>query len=130
VSKVEELVESLSGLTVLDMAKLKEMLEEKWGVKAAAAAVAVAAPAAGGDAAAGGDSESTEFEVTLAEAPADQNIAIIQVVRDVTGLGLKEAKELVESAPKVLKESASKAEADEIAKKFADAGAKATLKGL
>ena len=128
-SKVEELVESLSGLTVLDMAKLKEMLEEKWGVKAAAAAVAVAAPAAG-DAAAGSDSESTEFEVTLAEAPADKKIAIIKVVRDVTGLGLKEAKELVESAPKVLKESASKTEADEIVKKFADAGAKATLKGL
>jgi large subunit ribosomal protein L7/L12 len=130
VSKVEELVESLSGLTVLDMAKLKEMLEEKWGVKAAAAAVAVAAPAAGGDAAAGSDSESTEFEVTLAEAPADKKIAIIKVVRDVTGLGLKEAKELVESAPKVLKESASKTEADEIVKKFADVGAKATLKGL
>lgn len=129
-SKVEELVESLSGLTVLDMAKLKEMLEEKWGVKAAAAAVAVAAPAAGGDAAAGSDSESTEFEVTLAEAPADKKIAIIKVVRDVTGLGLKEAKELVESAPKVLKESAFKTEADEIVKKFADAGAKATLKGL
>lgn len=128
-SKVEELVESLSGLTVLDMAKLKEMLEEKWGVKAAAAAVAVAAPAAAGEAA-GSDSESTEFEVTLAEAPADKKIAVIKVVRDVTGLGLKEAKELVESAPKVLKESASKTEADEIVKKFADAGAKATLKGL
>jgi len=128
VSKVEDLVETLSELTVLDMAKLKELLEEKWGVKAAAAAVAVAAPvAAGADAAA---EESTEFELTLAEAPADKKIAVIKVVRDVTGLGLKEAKEIVESAPKVLKESIGKAEADEIVKKFADAGAKATLKGL
>lgn len=127
-SKVEDLVETLSELTVLDMAKLKELLEEKWGVKAAAAAVAVAAPvAAGADAAA---EESTEFELTLAEAPADKKIAVIKVVRDVTGLGLKEAKEIVESAPKVLKESIGKAEADEIVKKFADAGAKATLKGL
>jgi len=127
VSKVEDLVETLSELTVLDMAKLKELLEEKWGVKAAAAAVAVAAPVA---AAADAAEESTEFEVTLAEAPADKKIAVIKVVRDVTGLGLKEAKDIVESAPKVLKESAGKTEADEIVKKFADIGAKATLKGL
>ncbi len=126
-SKVEDLVETLSELTVLDMAKLKELLEEKWGVKAAAAAVAVAAPVA---AAADAAEESTEFEVTLAEAPADKKIAVIKVVRDVTGLGLKEAKDIVESAPKVLKESAGKTEADEIVKKFADIGAKATLKGL
>lgn len=126
-SKVEDLVETLSELTVLDMAKLKELLEEKWGVKAAAAAVAVAAPAA---VAADAAEESTEFEVTLAEVPADKKIAVIKVVRDVTGLGLKEAKDIVESAPKVLKESTGKTEADEIVKKFADIGAKATLKGL
>lgn len=125
----EELVEALSELSVLEMAELKEKLEEKWGVKAAAAAPAMmmAAPAAGGEEKA---EESTDFEVTLAEAPAAKKIAIIKVVREVTGLGLKEAKELVEGAPKVIKDSAPKAEAEEISKKVEDAGGKATLKGL
>lgn len=126
--KTEELVEALSALTVLEMADLKNALEQKWGVKAAAAAVAVAAPAGGGGAAAA--EESTDFLVTLTEAPADKKIAIIKVIRDVTGLGLKEAKELVEGAPKPVKDSAPKAEAEDIKKKLEDAGAKVSLKGL
>lgn len=124
----EQLVEELSQLTVLEMAELKAALEEKWGVKAAAAAVAVAAaPAAGAPAAA---AESTDFQVTLAESPADKKIGVIKVVRELTGLGLKEAKDLVEAAPKVLKESAPKAEAEDIKKKLEAAGAKVVLKGL
>lgn len=126
---LEELVEKLSTLTVLEMADLKTRLEDKWGVQAAAAAAPMMAmPADGGAAAA--EEESTEFEVTLAEVPADKKIAVIKVVREITGLGLKEAKGIAESAPTVLKESASKSEADEIKKKIEGAGAKATLKGL
>ncbi|ADI37959.1 50S ribosomal protein L7/L12 [Waddlia chondrophila 2032/99] len=128
-TKTEKLVEELSKLTVLEMSELKKALEEHWGVEAAAAAV-VAAPvaaAAGGEAA---EEEATDFEVTLTEVPADKKIAVIKIVREVTGLGLKEAKELAESAPKVLKESAPKAEAEEIKKKLEDAGAKAVLKGV
>ncbi|NGX31448.1 MAG: 50S ribosomal protein L7/L12 [Chlamydiae bacterium] len=125
---VEELVESLSSLSVLDMAKLKDLLQEKWGVEAVAAApVAVAAPQAGEAEAA---AESTEFQVTLAEAPADKKMAIIKVVRQITGLGLKESKEIAEGAPKVLKESVNKSEAEEIKKSVEEAGGKATLKGL
>lgn len=128
-SKKEDLVAALSELTVLEMAELKAALEEKWGVKAAAAAVAVAAaPAAGGGAAAA--QEATDYQVTLAEVPADKKIGVIKVVREVTGLGLKEAKDLVDTAPKVLKETAPKAEAESIKKKIEEAGGKATLKGL
>ena len=124
----EKLVDELSKLTVLELSELKTALEDKWGVKAAAAAqVVAAAPAAAGAAEA---EEATDFEVTLAEFPADKKIAIIKVVREITGLGLKEAKELVEGAPKVLKDSAPKSEADEIVKKVEATGAKATLKGL
>ncbi len=123
----EELVNALSELTVLEMAELKTLLEEKWGVKAAAPAVMAAAPAAAGAPAA---AESTDFQVTLTDAPADKKIGIIKVVREITGLGLKEAKELVESAPKELKATAPKAEAEEIKKKVEEAGGKATLKGL
>jgi large subunit ribosomal protein L7/L12 len=127
--KTEELVQSLSELSVLEMSELKTMLEDKWGVKAAAAAVAVAAPAAGGAAPAAA-AESTDYQVTLAEAAADKKIGIIKVVREITGLGLKEAKELVDGAPKVVKETAPKAEAEEMKKKLEAAGAKVTLKGL
>jgi ribosomal protein L7/L12 len=128
---IEQLVETLSGLSVLDMAKLKTALEDKWGVKAAAAApMMMAAPAAGGAAAAAGASESTEFQVTLQETPADKKIGVIKVVREITGLGLKEAKDLVEGAPKVLKETTTKDDADSIVKKIAEAGGKATSKGL
>jgi large subunit ribosomal protein L7/L12 len=111
---IDTLVETLSQLSVLDMAKLKSALEDKWGVKAAAA------PAA----------ESTEFKVTLEPSTDDKKISIIKVVREITSLGLKEAKELVEGAPKVLKETCGKAEAEEISKKVATAGGKVTLVGL
>lgn len=125
----EELVDILSQLTVLEMAELKTALEDKWGVTAAAP-VAVAAPQAGGDAGAGAEEEATDFKVMLDEVPADKKIAAIKVVREVTGLGLKEAKELVEGAPKELKASAPKAEAEEIVKKLQTAGAKGSMKGL
>lgn len=127
-NKTEDLVNALSELTVLEMSELKTLLEEKWGVKAAAAAVAVAAPAAGAAAPAAAD--STDFLVTLSDAPADKKIGIIKVVREITGLGLKEAKELVEAAPKELKATAPKAEAEDIKKKIEAAGGKVTLKGL
>jgi large subunit ribosomal protein L7/L12 len=127
---IEQLVEVLSQLSVLDMAKLKTALEEKWGVKAAAAApMMMAAPAAGGAAPAAA-AESTEFKVTLKEVPADKKISVIKVVREITGLGLKEAKDLVEGAPKVLKETCPKAEAEDISKKIAAAGGEVTLQGL
>ena len=106
--KTEELVEALSQLSVLEMAELKTALEDKWGVKAAAAAVAVAAAPAAGGAAPAAAAESTDFQVTLTEAPADKKIGIIKVVREITGLGLKEAKDLVEAAPKELKAYCSK----------------------
>ena len=125
---IQKLVDALSSLSVLDMSKLKTLLEDTWGVKAAAAApmMMAAAPAAVGAAAV----ESTEFKVTLEAVPADKKIAIIKVVRELTGLGLKEAKDLVDGAPGVLKETSPKAEANEIAKKVADAGGKITLAGL
>lgn len=126
-NKTEQLVEELSKLTVLEMAELKTLLEDKWGVKAAAAAVAVAAaPVAAAEAAA----EATDFQVTLEEAPAAAKINIIKTVREITSLGLKEAKDLVEGAPKVVKDSAPKAEAEDIKKKLEAAGAKVSLKGL
>lgn len=124
----EDLVNALSELTVLEMAELKTLLEDKWGVKAAAPAAAVmVAPA--GEAAAPAV-ESTDFQVTLTDSAADKKIGVIKVVREITGLGLKEAKELVESVPKELKSSAPKAEAEEIQKKVEAAGGKVTLKGL
>lgn len=128
-SNIETLVEELSKLTVLEMSELKKALEEKWDVTAAAPAMAIAAPAVGGEAASA-EEEATDFKVTLEDAPADKKIAVIKVVREVTGLGLKEAKELVESAPKELKESAPKAEADEIKSKIEAAGGKVSLQGV
>ena len=127
---IDKLVDTLSELSVLDLSKLKKALEEKWDVKAAAGGpvMMAAAPITGGEEAA--SEEATDFQVTLEESPADKKIAVIKVVREVTGLGLKEAKELVEGAPKVLKESAPKAEAEEIKKKLTDAGAKVALKGV
>lgn len=124
---IDTLVDALSQLSVLDMAKLKTALEDKWGVKAAAAApmMMAAAPAAAEAAA-----ESTEFKVTLESSPDDKKISVIKVVREITGLGLKEAKDVVDGAPKVLKESCGKAEAEEISKKVTAAGGKVTVKGL
>jgi len=124
---LDDLVEKLSQLTVLDMAKLKEKLEQKWGVKAAVASAAAPAAAA----AAAPASESTEFKVTLeAPIPDDKKISVIKAVREVTGLGLKEAKDIVEGAPKDLKLAAPKAEAEEIQKKIQAAGGKVKLTGL
>ena len=126
--KINHLVEELSQLTVLDMSKLKEALESKWGVKAAAAAPAMMM--AGPSEAAAAAPEATEFQVVLEESPADKKIAVIKVIREITGLGLKEAKDLVDGAPKVVKEKAPKAEAEDISKKLVAAGAKVALKGL
>jgi large subunit ribosomal protein L7/L12 len=124
-SKIEQLVEDLSGLTVLEAAELAKLLEDKWGVSAAAP-VAVAAPAAGG-AAAPAAAEKTEFTVVLVDA-GDKKINVIKEVRAITGLGLKEAKDLVEGAPKDVKVDVSKDEAAKIKKQLEDAGAKVELK--
>jgi large subunit ribosomal protein L7/L12 len=128
--KTEELVEQLSQLSVLEMAELKKQLEEKWGVTAAAPvammAAAGAAPAAEQEQA----EEATDFKVMLESCPADKKIAVIKVVREVTGLGLKDAKDMVEATPAVLKESAPKVEAGEIKKKLEAAGATCKLTGL
>ncbi|MCO5135206.1 MAG: 50S ribosomal protein L7/L12 [Phyllobacteriaceae bacterium] len=121
-----KIVDDLSNLTVLEAAELSKMLEEKWGVSAAAP-VAVAAVAGGGGAAAEAAEEKDEFDVVLADAGA-QKINVIKEVRAITGLGLKEAKDLVEGAPKTVKEGAPKAEAEEIKKKLEEAGAKVELK--
>ena len=124
----DQVVEWLSGQSVIEIAELVKELEEKWGVSAAApAAVAVAAPAAGGDAAGESAEEKSEFDVVLTEFGGNK-IAVIKEVRGITGLGLKEAKELVEGAPKPVKEGVSKEEAEEISKKLEAAGAKAEIK--
>jgi len=120
-----KIVEDLSNLTVLEAAELSKMLEEKWGVSAAAPVAVAAAGAAGAPAEAA--EEQTEFDVILAEAGANK-INVIKEVRAITGLGLKEAKDLVEAAPKAVKEGISKGEADDIKKKLEDAGAKVNVK--
>lgn len=119
-----KLVDNLSELTVLEAAELSKMLEEKWGVSAAAP---VAAVAAGGGEVAAAAEEKTEFDVILASV-GDKKINVIKEVRAITGLGLKEAKDLVESAPKAVKEGASKDEAEEMKKKLEDVGASVELK--
>jgi large subunit ribosomal protein L7/L12 len=124
----EQVVEWLSSQSVIEVADLVKELEEKWGVSAAApAAVAVAAPAGGGDAGGETAEEKSEFDVVLVEFGGNK-IAVIKEVRAITGLGLKEAKELVEGAPKSVKEGVSKEEAEEISKKLEAAGAKAEVK--
>lgn len=120
-----EILDAIAGMTVLELSELIKEMEEKFGVSAAAAAVAVAAPAAGGEAAAA--AEQTEFTVVLTET-GSQKVNVIKAVRELTGLGLKEAKDLVDGAPKPVKEGVSKAEAEEAKKKLEDAGAKAELK--
>lgn len=127
-ANLEQLVEDLSNLTVLEAAQLSKMLEEKWGVSAAApVAVAAVAAGAGALAAAEPEEEKTEFDVILV-AVGDKKINVIKEVRTVTGLGLKEAKDLVESAPKTVKEGAKKEEAEQIKKKLEEAGATAEIK--
>lgn len=127
-SKVNEVLEIVKGMTVLELNELVKAFEEEFGVSAAApVAVAAAAPAAGGAAAAAPAEEKSEFDVILANA-GDKKINVIKVVREVTGLGLKEAKDLVDSAPKPIKEGVSKEDAEELKKKFEAAGAKIELK--
>ena len=121
----EEILDAIASMTVLEVSELIKMMEEKFGVSAAAAAVAVAAPAAGGAAAAA--EEKTEFDVVL-ESAGSNKIAVIKVVREMTGLGLKEAKDLVEGAPKAVKEGVAKEEAEELKKKIEASGAKVELK--
>ena len=121
----EQVVDFLSKMTVLDLAALTKELEDKWGVKAAPVAVA-AAPAAGGGAAAPA-AEQTEFTVTLTDAGANK-IGVIKAVREVTNLGLKEAKDLVDGAPKTVKEGVNKADTETIKKKLVEAGAKVDVK--
>jgi large subunit ribosomal protein L7/L12 len=123
-SKIEKLVEDLSSLTVLEAADLAKLLEEKWGVSAAAPVAAAAGPVA---AAAAPAAEKTEFTVVLTEA-GDKKINVIKEVRAITGLGLKEAKDLVEGAPKEVKADVNKDEAAKIKKQLEDAGAKVELK--
>ena len=111
-----EIIEAIKGMSVLELNDLVKACEEEFGVSAAAGVVAAA------------EEEKTEFDVELTEVPAASKIKVIKVVREVTGLGLKEAKELVEAAPKVVKEAAAKADAEELKKKLEEVGAKVTLK--
>jgi len=122
-AKFAALVESIEKLSVLDLAELVKVLESKFGVSAAAPVAMVAAPAAAAEAA----EEKTAFDVELTESGANK-IGVIKVIREVTSLGLKDAKDLVDGAPKIVKEGVAKAEAEEIKKKIEEAGGKATLK--
>ena len=122
---LNKIVEDLSSLTVLEAAELSKLLEDKWGVSAAAPVAAAAAPVAGGGEAAA--EEKTEFDIELSEAGSNK-IAVIKEVRTITALGLKEAKDLVEGAPKPLKQGVAKAEAEEMKKTLEAAGAKVELK--
>ena len=121
--KVTAMIEEIKGLTVLELSELVHALEEEFGVSAAAATVAVA----GGAAAAPAEEEKTEFDVVLAEV-GDAKTAVIKAVKEITGLGLKESKEIVDNAPKAVKTGVSKADAEEMKKKLEDAGAKVELK--
>lgn len=122
----EDVLEAISEMSVMDIVELISAMEDKFGVTAAAAVAVAAGPAAGGDAGAAAE-EQTEFDVIITSA-GEKKVGAIKVVREVTGLGLKEAKELVESAPATVKEAVSKDEAEEIKKKFEDADASAELK--
>jgi len=123
--KVTNLIEEVKSLTVLELSELVKALEEEFGVSAAAPVAVAAAPEAGGAAPAA--EEKSDFDVVLEEAGAEK-IKVIKVVREITGLGLKDAKDLVDGAPKTIKEAAPKAEADEMKKKLEEVGAKVTLK--
>jgi|SRR5688572_11440634 large subunit ribosomal protein L7/L12 len=122
----EEIVDAIGNLSVLEVVELISDLEKKFGVTAAAPVAAAAAPAAG--AAAAPVEEQTEFSVTLQEYPADKKVTVIKVVREITGLGLKEAKDLVEGVPALVKDAVAKADVDAIKKKLEDAGAKVVVK--
>ncbi|WP_432785838.1 50S ribosomal protein L7/L12 [Oligella sp. MSHR50489EDL] len=122
-----DILEAIANMSVLELSELITEMEEKFGVSAAAAAVAVAAPVAGGDAGAAGGAEQTEFTVFLADVGSSK-VNVIKAVREITGLGLKEAKDLVDNAPKEIKEGLDKAAAEEAQKKLEEAGAKVELK--
>ena len=126
---IEEIAEQLDKLSLLDAAKLSKLLQEKWGVSAAAPVAAAAVPGAAGAAAGGAAAteEKTEFDVVLSAA-GDKKIQVIKVVRELTGLGLKEAKDLVDGAPKPVKEKVTKAEADDMKKKLEEQGATVQVK--
>lgn len=125
---VEQIAEALDKLTLLEAAQLSKMLQEKWGVSAAAPVAVAAVPGAGGGApAAAAAEEQTEFDVILSAA-GDKKIQVIKVVRELTGLGLKEAKDLVDGAPKAVKEKVSKAEAEDVKKKLEEQGAAVQIK--
>src|SRR2546425_12300029 len=123
---VEEIAEQLDKLTLLEASQLSKMLQEKWGVSAAAPVAVAAVPGAGGGAAAAAE-EQTEFDVVL-QAAGEKKIQVIKVVRELTGLGLKEAKDLVDGAPKPVKEKVTKAEADDMMKKLQEQGATVQVK--
>ncbi len=125
-SKVAEVIEIMKGLTALELVELKKGIEETFDVSAAAAAPVMMM--GGGGAAAEVVEEKTEFDVILTEVPADKKIAILKIVREITGLGLKEAKDAVEAAPKAIKEAVSKADAETVKKQLEDAGGKAEIK--
>ena len=128
-ANVEQIAEELNKLTLLEAAELSKMLQEKWGVSAAAPMAVAAMPGVGGGAAAGGAAveEKTEFDVILGAA-GEKKIQVIKVVRELTGLGLKEAKDLVDGAPKPVKEKVTKAEADDMKKKLEEQGATVSIK--
>ncbi|HMH78019.1 MAG TPA: 50S ribosomal protein L7/L12 [Candidatus Udaeobacter sp.] len=125
-ANIEEIAEKLDTLTLLEASQLSKLLQEKWGVSAAAA-VAVAAPVAGGGAAGAAAEEKTEFDLIL-NAAGEKKIQVIKVVRELTGLGLKEAKDLVDGAPKAVKEKVTKAEAGDMKKKLEEVGATVEVK--
>ncbi len=124
---VEEIAEQLDKLSLLEASQLSKLLQEKWGVSAAAAVAVAAVPGAGGGAAAAAAEEKTEFDVMLMAA-GEKKIQVIKVVRELTGLGLKEAKDLVDGAPKPVKEKVTKAEADDMMKKLQEQGATVQVK--
>lgn len=126
----EKIIEDLKGLTLLQASNLVSLIEETFDVDASAASggVMMMSPGAGGGEAGGGAEEKSEFDIVLEAVNADKKIAVLKVVRTITGLGLKEAKELVENAPKTIKEAASKAEADDIKKQVEEAGGTIALK--
>lgn len=127
-SVTDDILEQLKSLKLLEAAELVKKIEETFGVSAAPAAGVMMAPAGGGGAPAEEAEEQTEFDVILDEVPADKKIAVLKVVRTLTGLGLKEAKEMVESAPKSIKEGVAKEEAEEAKKSLEEAGGKASIK--
>jgi large subunit ribosomal protein L7/L12 len=124
----DEILDAISKMTVLEVVELISDMEKKFGVTAAAPVAMAAGPAAGGAAAAAPAEEQTEFAVTLKEYPADKKVTVIKVIREITGLGLKEAKDLVEGVPSLVKEGVAKADVEAIKKKLEEAGAKVEVK--